>query len=60
MFQDGKLLQCIQHFLLNGQLFNFNNYLQGMFNAKTEIFFYIDFIYNEQQFIQDCDTFRYI
>jgi hypothetical protein len=35
MFQDGKLLQCIQDFPLNGQLFNFNIYLQGMFDAKT-------------------------
>ena len=38
MFQDGKLLQCIQHFLLNGQLFNFNIYLQGMFDAKAGFF----------------------
>jgi hypothetical protein len=34
-FQGGKLLQCIQHFLLNGQLFNFNIYLQGILYAKT-------------------------
>jgi hypothetical protein len=60
MFQDGKLLQCIQHFLLNGQLFNFNIDLQGMFDAKTGFFFNIDCMYNERKFIQDCDTFRYI
>ena len=52
IFQDGKLLQCIQHFLLNGQLFNFNIYLQGMFHAKTGFFFltYTVFITNENAF----------
>jgi hypothetical protein len=57
IFQDGKLLQCIQHFLLNGQLFNFNIYLQGMFHAKTGFFFNIYCIYSEREFIQDGDTF---
>ena len=52
IFLDGKLLQCIQHFLLNGQLFNFNIYLQGMFHTKTGLFFltYTVFIKNENSF----------
>jgi hypothetical protein len=51
IFQDGKLLQCIQHFFLNGQLFNFNIYLQGMFHVKTGLFLtYTVFIKNENSF----------
>ena len=60
IFQNGNLLQCIQHFLVNGQLFNFNIYLQGMFYAKTGFCFNIYCIYNEPEFIQDGDTFKYI
>jgi hypothetical protein len=57
----GKMLQCIQHFRLNRQLFNFNIYLQGMFHTKTGLlFFNIYCIYNEREFIQDGDTFKYI
>ena len=52
-------MQCIQHFLLNCQLFNFNIYLQGMFHAKTGFFISIYCIYNERDFIQDDDTFKY-
>ena len=44
----------------NGQLFNFNIYLQGMFHAKTGFFFNIYCINNEREFIQDGDTFKYI
>jgi hypothetical protein len=55
------MLQCIQHFRLNRQLFNFNIYLQGMFHTKTGLlFFNIYCIYNEREFIQDGDTFKYI
>ena len=38
MFQDGKLLKCIHRFLLNGQLFNFNIYLQRMYDVKADFF----------------------
>jgi len=45
-------LQCIQHFLLNGQLFNFNIYLQGMLYAKNGFFLktHTVFIANENSF----------
>jgi hypothetical protein len=50
LFQDGTLLQCIQHFLLNGQLFNFNIY-RGCFMLKPDFLLaYTVFIANENSF----------